>query len=63
MLGTVLGPAAGTFSDLAAIAAAITKEEMNKVAAKAVIRQVPGASLPGVRTLMNTVIKPAVGVQ
>lgn len=58
-LGAVLGPSAGLFSDLATIYAATTKGEKTKASVNALLRQIPGSALPGVRTLMNSAIKPA----
>lgn len=58
-LGAVLGPTAGLFSDLATIAAAMTKGERTKAATNAALRQIPGGSLPGVRTILNAGVKPA----
>jgi hypothetical protein len=59
-LGAVLGPTAGIFSDLAAIAAALSKGERNKGATNAALRQIPGGALPGARTILNAVVKPAI---
>lgn len=58
-LGAVLGPTAGLFSDLAAIYAAVTKGERTKAATNAALRQIPGSALPGVRTIINAAVKPA----
>jgi hypothetical protein len=58
-LGAVLGPTAGLFSDLAAIYAAVTKGERTRSATNAALRQIPGGSLPGIRTIMNSAVKPA----
>jgi hypothetical protein len=59
-LGAVLGPTAGLFSDLAAIYTAVLKGERTKGATNAALRQVPGGTLPGVRTMLNEVVRPAV---
>lgn len=58
-LGAVLGPSAGLFSDLAAIYAATTKGERTKSATNAALRQIPGSALPGIRTILNAGVKPA----
>jgi len=58
-LGAVLGPSAGMFSDLAQIYAAMLKMQKTKGAVNATLRQIPGGSLPGIRTLSNAVVKPA----
>jgi len=70
-LGAVAGPTAGLFSDLAAIYAAVTKYARSKVDPRsefsasdrkqmtnAALRQIPGGSLPGIRTIMNAAVKP-----
>lgn len=59
-IGAVAGPTAGLFSDLAKIAASMTKGEFDKGARNAALRQVPGGSLPVARTVINSVVKPAV---
>jgi len=58
-LGAVLGPTAGLFSDLAQIYAAVLKGERTKGATNAALRQIPGSALPGVRTIINAAVKPA----
>jgi hypothetical protein len=58
-LGAVLGPSAGLFQDLATIAEQMSKGDMKKSGANAIIRQIPGATLPGVRTAIHVGIKPA----
>jgi hypothetical protein len=58
-LGAVLGPTAGLFSDLAQIYAAAIKGERTKGATNAALRQIPGGALPGVRTILNAQVKPA----
>lgn len=58
-LGAVLGPTAGLFSDLATIYAAVTKGERTKAATNAALREIPGSALPGVRTILNSAVKPA----
>jgi hypothetical protein len=59
-LGAVLGPTAGLFSDLAAIYTAMLKGERTKGATNAALRQIPGGTLPGARTILNSVVRPAV---
>lgn len=56
--GAIAGPSAGLFEDLAQIATALTKGDFNKGSANALIRQIPGATLPGVRTAIHVGVKP-----
>lgn len=56
--GAVAGPTIGVIEDLANIAAAIGKGDFNKGSANALIRQIPGATLPGLRTAIHVGIKP-----
>lgn len=63
-LGAVLGPSAGLFQDLATIAEQLADQGsegkgLQKSGANAIIRMIPGASLPGVRTAIHVGIKPA----
>ncbi|MDS1138577.1 hypothetical protein [Nitratireductor indicus] len=57
--GAVAGPSVGLWEDLAQIATALAKQDMNKGAANALIRQIPGATLPGARTAIHVGLKPA----
>ncbi|WP_316859930.1 hypothetical protein [uncultured Cohaesibacter sp.] len=57
-LGVVLGPSAGAFQDIATIASQLSKGDLKKSGVGAIIRQVPGGSLPGVRTGMYAGVKP-----
>jgi len=57
-LGAVLGPSAGLFEDLATIAEQLSKGDLKKSGANALIRQIPGATLPGARTAIHVGIKP-----
>ena len=57
--GAVLGPSAGLFEDLATIADQLSKGDLKKGGANALIRQVPGATLPGVRSAIHLGVKPA----
>lgn len=57
-LGAVLGPSAGLFEDLAAIAQQLSEGDLKKSGANAIIRQLPGATLPGLRTAIHVGIKP-----
>jgi len=57
-LGAVLGPSAGLFEDLALIARQLSEADLKKSGANAMIRQMPGATLPGVRTAIHVGIKP-----
>jgi len=58
-LGAVLGPSAGLFEDLATIAQQLGEGDLKKSGANAMIRQLPGATLPGVRSAIHVGIKPA----
>lgn len=56
--GAVGGPSLGIFEDLANIAASIGKQDFTKGSVNAMIRQIPGATLPGFRTAIHVGIKP-----
>jgi len=58
-LGAVLGPSAGLFQDLAVIAEQLSKGDLKQSGANAIIRQIPGATLPGVRSAIHLGVKPA----
>lgn len=58
-LGAVLGPSAGLFEDLAMIATQLGEADLKKSGANAIIRQLPGATLPGFRTAIHVGVKPA----
>ncbi|MDR6818509.1 hypothetical protein J2X76_003686 [Neorhizobium sp. 2083] len=58
-LGAVLGPSAGLFEDLALIAQQLGDADLKKSGANAIIRQLPGATLPGIRTAIHVGVKPA----
>lgn len=58
-LGAVLGPSAGLFEDLALIATQLGAADLKKSGANAIIRQLPGATLPGMRTAIHVGVKPA----
>lgn len=57
-LGAVMGPSSGLFEDLATIAEQLSKGDLKRSGANAMIRQIPGASLPGVRSAIHVGIKP-----
>lgn len=59
-LGTIMGPSASMFEDLATIAEQLSKGDLKKSGANAIIRQLPGATLPGIKTAIHAGIKPAV---
>jgi hypothetical protein len=59
-LGAVMGPAAGLFEDLSMIAEQMSKGDLKKSGANAIIRQLPGATLPGIKSAIHVGIKPAV---
>lgn len=57
-VGAVAGPSFGLFEDLATIAGQLAQGDLKKSGANAIIRQVPGATLPGVRTAIHVGVKP-----
>lgn len=57
-LGAVAGPWAGVFEDLTTIAQQLSEGDLKKSGANAMIRQIPGATLPGVRTAIHVGVKP-----
>lgn len=57
--GAVAGPSIGIFEDLSQIAAALAKGDLNQGSANALIRQIPGATLPGIRSAIHIGVKPA----
>lgn len=59
-VGAVAGPSLGIFEDLATIAAQLSQGDLKKSGANALIRQLPGASLPGIRSAIHVGVKPAV---
>lgn len=59
-LGAVLGPSAGLFEDFATIAQQLSEGDLKKSGANAIIRQLPGATLPGVRTAIHVGVKPQI---
>lgn len=68
-LGAIAGPSAGIFQDLATIAEQFADQGtdsegregkgLQKSGVNAIIRQIPGATLPGVRSLLHLGVKPA----
>ncbi|HAU74060.1 MAG TPA: hypothetical protein DCW88_00575 [Agrobacterium sp.] len=58
-LGAVLGPSAGLFEDIATIAQQLSEADLKRSGANAMIRQLPGATLPGIRTAIHAGVKPA----
>lgn len=57
--GALAGPTAGVFEDLAQILQQVVEGDIKKSGANAVIRQLPGATLPGVRSAIHIGLKPA----
>jgi len=57
-LGAVLGPSAGLFEDIAQIAQQLAEGDLKKSGSNAIIRQIPGATLPIARTAIHVGIKP-----
>lgn len=58
-VSAILGPSVGLFEDLATIAIQTSAGELNKRGVNAIIQQVPGATLPGVRSAIHIGVKPA----
>lgn len=56
--GTILGPSAGTLEDMAKIIAAMTTADLNNERVKAILGNIPGATLPGVRSAVQIGVKP-----
>ncbi len=57
--GAFLGPTIGILEDVANFSAGVIEGDLNKSQANAAIRQIPFGSLPGVKTGLQTVVKPA----
>jgi len=57
--GAFLGPSIGTLRDLATIAAQASNGKFDSQGANALVRQVPGGTLPIARTVLHTIAKPA----
>lgn len=58
-IGAVAGPSLGIFEDLATIAGQLGQGNLKRSGANAMIRQIPGATLPGFRSAIHVGIKPA----
>ncbi|MGB3390078.1 MAG: hypothetical protein WBA88_19080 [Pseudaminobacter sp.] len=58
-LGAVLGPSAGIFQDLSEIAQQLGEGDLKRSGANAMIRQIPGATLPGIRSAIHMGLKPS----
>ncbi|MGE8105147.1 hypothetical protein ACQKP1_15820 [Allorhizobium sp. NPDC080224] len=58
-LGAILGPTAGMFEDLVEIARQMGTGDLKESGANAIIRQVPGGTLPGFRSALQIGVKPA----
>lgn len=56
--GALFGPSAGMIGDIATIAAQAANLDFDKQGARAVLRQLPGATLPGARTVIQTQVRP-----
>lgn len=67
-LGAIMGPSAGIFEDLTTIAQQLSTfddetgeyEGLKRSGANAVLRQIPGASLPGARSVLGYFVRPAI---
>ncbi|KRB51784.1 hypothetical protein ASE04_09630 [Rhizobium sp. Root708] len=57
--GAFAGPTIGAFEDLTQIAQQLAAGDLKKSGANAIIRQLPGATLPGVRSAVHIGLKPA----
>lgn len=57
-LGAVLGPTAGIFQDLTTVAEQLSKGEFKESGANALMRQIPGGTLPGIRPVLQVGVKP-----
>ncbi|MDM9629546.1 hypothetical protein QTL95_27045 [Rhizobium sp. S152] len=57
--GALAGPTVGAFEDLTQIAQQLAAGDLKKSGANAIIRQLPGATLPGVRSAIHMGLKPA----
>ncbi|MQW45573.1 hypothetical protein CN090_13140 [Sinorhizobium meliloti] len=57
--GALAGPSVGAFEDLAEILRQVADGDIKESGANAVIRQLPGATLPGVRSAIHIGLKPA----
>ncbi len=57
-VAAVAGPSVGLFEDLTTIAEQLSKGDLKRSGANALIRQIPGATLPGARTAIHIGIKP-----
>ncbi len=62
-LGAILGPSAGLFGDLSTIAEQTSKGRFTKAGVGALVRQIPGGSLPGLRSGAYGFLKPALEEQ
>jgi len=58
-LGAFFGPTVGTIQDLVTIGSQVANRDINSEGARAITRQIPFGTLPGVRTLIQTTVKPA----
>lgn len=58
--GAILGPSIGRFEDLANVAAGMMKGDVNRSQANALLRQIPGANLPGVKSGLYIGVRPMV---
>lgn len=56
--GSLGGPFIGTIEDLVTISNQLLSADLNKSGANAIIRQIPGATLPGVRSAIHIGLKP-----
>lgn len=59
-LGAVMGPSAGIFEDLTAIASQLASGDLKPSGASALINNIPGGSLPVIKSVLHGKIKPFV---
>jgi tetratricopeptide (TPR) repeat protein len=57
--GALLGPSIGTLQDIATIASQAAQGEFNSQGARAIVRNIPFGTLPGIRPFLQTQVKPA----
>lgn len=57
-IGAIAGPSAGIFSDVFEFASQVSEGELKKSGVNAAIRQIPGATLPGIKYGINHHLKP-----
>lgn len=59
-LGAVMGPSAGIFEDLTSIASQLAAGDLRPGGATAIVNQIPGGSLPLIKSVLHGRVKPLV---